>query len=535
MTKFVPWNAIILSVIFPITGTKVLADAAAIYCVENTVSENQGTGVLNLVPSDARRTVEAIKSSMSISRAIGVVGCTLIDRNTLAIVPDPDKVGGDFIVIDGPSLGQVLRSDFPEEANFIVAHEMAHILNDDFGPGRADVSRRKKEDEADKFAVCAVARLSGSWSSLALFLRNLRDLQSEDYSLFADVEDNLKNEFNKCYVERRGETIAGPPIGVGPSIFYLDLNTEELRGHAASVSFSPSGDVLAVVMEIRDERIVRFFETKTWQTIAAAPIELGNIFASRFSPDGRFLVLAGFLDGAAIYDREKNWTRTTINPKRGDVKDFAFLPDENSTIVTASDDGNACIVNITNPQSLRCFEHRDEAGKPIELFSVAVSPDGTEIATGTYRSINRWAVQNNRTPIATIETRDLAVDLEYSMSGEILYAAIEDEGLFGFPIGDGRRKVIFSEGMSAYDTFIQLNSTGDRLLASMGGYNNVQITAFSTRFANPVFSITEDDYFRDSNDKYVDRVRRIYDYEISRDNKYLAIVGHAVMVFELLQ
>ncbi|MEP5757904.1 MAG: hypothetical protein ABJ327_01080 [Litoreibacter sp.] len=449
----------------------------------------------------------------------------------MAIVPNPDQVGGDFIVIDSPSLGQVLRTDFPEEATFLVAHEMAHIINDDFRAARAQLTTRIKEDQADKFAVCAVARLSGSWESLAVFLRNLRDVPSEDYSQFIDVEANLRSEYDRCYVARRGEEATQSPNNIGDIAFYLDLDTEALKGYSTSVSFSPSGDILAAVMVINGDRIVRFFETGSWQTVAVAPIEQGNIFESGFSSDGRYLALAGFLDGVAIYDRMNNWERITINPTRDDVRDFAFVPGVEDTIVTASVDGNACIVNILNPRSMRCFEHSNESDGPIALFSVAVSPDGTEIATGTYGTIYRWTVRNNQSPTAIVDVgQTLVTDLEYAVSEQLLFAAIDQKELVGLPLDETEDRAFFTAQIN--DSWIQLDSSGDRLFTS---YFSDRLTAFSTKLANPVFSLSDDDYIFDSVASFDGgrRVRAIFDFEVSTNNRHLAIAGYALAVLEL--
>ncbi len=329
--------------------------------------------------------------------------------------------------------------------------------------------------------------------------------------------------------------IQQPPSNTGEAVFYLELKTSTLQGHATSVSFSPNNDLLAVVMEISDKRLVRIYDTTNWEKVKDLRIEGGNIFESRFSPDGRFLVLAGLLDGVAVYDRHNDWSRFKVDVhKDDDVHDFAFVPEKGNTIVTASDDGKACIVDLEAPRiaAPKCFHYVRKNGTNDPLFSVAVSQNGQEIATGSkYGVIYRWNIRDNSMPlwISSSPYDGWITDLEYSNKNDLLVAAVDNEGIFGIPTDSQRKNVIFSD--SAQEPFIQLNSSGDRVFALMHGWDT-EVIGYSMQ-AVRVFSFSEDSYFTLRATGIRVRTRSIFDFEVSTNNRHIALAGHNVLVVEL--
>ncbi|MFP7572506.1 hypothetical protein, partial [Marivita sp. S2033] len=166
-------------------------------CIEEAQSEAaMNEGVLGLAPSEAEGIVSQISDTIGLNRPVDVVPCEFM--RDIAIVPPTAPSVGDYILINTGLLSFVLDGDTPEQAHFIVAHELAHILNADFSPKKAAMARRQKEDEADLFGVCAVARLGGSWTNLERFLKRLRSVEHDDYSLYDEVSDALKTRFENC-------------------------------------------------------------------------------------------------------------------------------------------------------------------------------------------------------------------------------------------------------------------------------------------------------------------------------------------------
>ena len=287
-------------------------------------------------------------------------------------------------------------------------------------------------------------------------------------------------------------------------------------------------------MEIRDERLVRIYDTSNWEEVAELCIEDGNIFESRFSPDGRFLVLAGDLAGVAVYDREIGWMRFSVDVHERDVPDFAFVPEEGNTIVTASRDGRACIVNLEAPRAAsRCFHYDRGNGNNDPLFSVAVSQNGQEIATGSvYGVIYRWNIRDNSTPRwISSPYSGWIYDLEYSQEDDLLIAAVDNEGIFGIPVNSQTNNAIFSD--STHEPFIQLNSSGDRVFALMDSISGTEIISYSMSIAAPVFSFSQDSYFKLEEAGTWVSPGSIFDFEVSTSNRYIALAGKNVLVVEL--
>ena len=118
---------------------------------------------------------------------------------------------------------------------------------------------------------------------------------SQDVSLADIGREDLEHRITELQLAQTTLINSRTPSQTGEAVYYLELNNSTLQGNAKSVSFSPSEDVLAVVIEIENEPLVRIYDTSNWEEIEELQIEGGNIFESRFSPDGRFLVWQAIL------------------------------------------------------------------------------------------------------------------------------------------------------------------------------------------------------------------------------------------------
>lgn len=157
--------------------------------------ENENVG-FSLAPPVAEKIVSEISDTIGLDRPVKIVPCNYM--NEIAVVPPFQDNSNEFILVNSNRLSIVLDGDTPEQAQFVVAHELAHILNADFSSRKSGTSRRIKEDRADLFAACAVARLRGNWSSLDQFLKRLRSVDHEDYSLYDGVIGAIKKRFDSC-------------------------------------------------------------------------------------------------------------------------------------------------------------------------------------------------------------------------------------------------------------------------------------------------------------------------------------------------
>lgn len=215
--------------------------------ISEKAAEESGKA-FSLAPPEASHIVSQISSSIELDRPVGVIPCDFMRE--IAVVPPKAPNGTDYILINTNLLSFILDTNSPEQAQFIIAHELAHILNADFSHAKDQISRKVKEDEADLFGTCAVARLGGDWANLETFLLRLRSVEHEDYSLFNDVRVTLKNKFAECasgttnfevveeVLPRADEEFVQGTRGINPN--YVD--PESMLRCAGCVGWVPVGD-----------------------------------------------------------------------------------------------------------------------------------------------------------------------------------------------------------------------------------------------------------------------------------------------------
>ena len=146
--------------------------------------------------------------------------------------------------------------------------------------------------------------------------------------------------------------------------------------------------------------------------------------------------------------------------------------------------------------------------------------------------IYRWNIKDNSTPLWTSSPYNgLIYDLEYSQEHDLLIAAVENEGIFGIPVNSQTNNVIFSDFPRV--SFLQLNSSGDRLFALMNPTGEAEIISYSMSTAAPVFSFSAESYFNlGETDTWVSP-GSIYNFEVSTSNGYIALAGKNLLVVEL--
>jgi hypothetical protein len=79
----------------------------------------------------------------------------------------------------------------------LFGHELGHFLNEHF-TARANVPPAQQEEEADRFAGCAVARLGGEWDVLADLLSRLRREKDELYPNRVQSLEAALQGFRRC-------------------------------------------------------------------------------------------------------------------------------------------------------------------------------------------------------------------------------------------------------------------------------------------------------------------------------------------------
>jgi hypothetical protein len=151
-----------------------LARASPAYCVKTYFESLKRDGpTLGISASDAQRLVQRVSESIGLQSTAQVIPCSG-EPKAYAWPGDgsQDVPDGQYIIYDPDWVREVIGKD-QVQAVALFGHELGHFLNQDFTV-RRDEERRVKERDADHFAGCAVAKVTGDFSKLEDLLSRLR-------------------------------------------------------------------------------------------------------------------------------------------------------------------------------------------------------------------------------------------------------------------------------------------------------------------------------------------------------------------------
>ena len=158
----------------------------------------------------------------------------------------------------------------------------------------------------------------------------------------------------------------------------------------------------------------------------------------------------------------------TLSGHRGNVNALAFAAEGKYLFAAAGENGLFGEVrqwNVADGKLVRAFEgHRDA------LFSVAVSPDGKTLATGSYdQKIKLWNIESGE-EVRTLSGHNGCVfDLAFRPDGKLLASASADRTVKLWDVASGERRDTLSQSLKELHT-VAFSPDGKRLAA--GGVDN---------------------------------------------------------------
>lgn len=151
-----------------------------------------------------------------------------------------------------------------------------------------------------------------------------------------------------------------------------------------------------------------------------------HLFSLALSPTGRLLAAGGTDGSIDVWDLELN-TPTHISAHNGkQVRGLAFSGD-GARFASAGWDGRVVLWDAEKRKRIRDWEFLDEAGQPLDVFSVAFSPDGQTLAATVGHDIRLMNVETGGEYTPLRGHQNVIRRIVFAPNGEEL-AAIDDDG-----------------------------------------------------------------------------------------------------------
>jgi len=216
-----------------------------------------------------------------------------------------------------------------------------------------------------------------------------------------------------------------------------------------------------------------------------ASVDALPVTAIAYSPNGKRLAIARF-QSIAVRDVETNETLRTLDEHPGKVNDLAFSPDGKLLLAATGVTGlygQVAIWNAASGERVGKIEgHRDT------LYAVAISPDGSRIATGSYdKKVIIWDAPAKK-PIHTLTQHNGPVyDLAFSPDGALLASASADETVKIWHVASGKR--LDTLGQPEGEQYAVLFSPDGKYVVAGGADNRIrvwQVVSQDRRQINPL-------------------------------------------------
>jgi len=191
------------------------------------------------------------------------------------------------------------------------------------------------------------------------------------------------------------------------------------------------------------------------------------INALAYAPGPKLIAVARYGE-VELHSAESHALVRTLTGHRGNVNALVFSADGQHLFAAAGEAGLFGEVrqwNVADGKLIHVFEgHRDA------LYSVAVSPDGTTLATGSYdQKIKLWKIATGEEAKTLSGHNGCVFDLAFRPDGKILASASADRTVKLWDVASGERRDTLSQSLKELYT-VAFSPDGKRLVA--GGVDN---------------------------------------------------------------
>ena len=188
------------------------------------------------------------------------------------------------------------------------------------------------------------------------------------------------------------------------------------QGNINSMTFSPDGSIIASGMSGSS---IKLLDVSTMDLLASLDGHAREIRGVAFSPDGELLVSASFDNTVKLWDVSTREEIATLTGHTNAVSTAVFLRD-GGALASGSYDNSVKLWDVVARKEIATLRH-DQG-----VYSVAVSPDGTVLAAGSFPEIILWDLVTRR-EIATLNGHTSnVVSLLFSPDGTTLISGSWD-------------------------------------------------------------------------------------------------------------
>ena len=357
------------------------AEAQPALCVKDYLAKRKSDKTLGIALAEAERIVSQVADSIGLRRPVVVVPCAYAQQ----AYAWPGSVGSgvpndEYIIYNPDWVREVLGKD-QVQAIALFGHELGHFLNGDFTV-RKNLPRVQQEGDADRFAGCAVARLSGDFSRLEDLFSRLRLERTGDYPDRLTSIAAAKEGFAGC----KGAPSVPPALSVEVRFRINQINEVlETAGDQQKLCF----DELEVERTVAGSCIRDYLEK---MSIVATAFELGGIYRS----PGK--------DDATVWIGTSGYGLRHL-PERNGYKSKAFAESNMSDLLSqvpevlpsfASATSTSPEISLTNLRRLAKFsetdvladwfkrhqaqgEYKDKYGSAYKVYEVQVDDYGERL------------------------------------------------------------------------------------------------------------------------------------------------------------
>lgn len=227
-----------------------------------------------------------------------------------------------------------------------------------------------------------------------------------------------------------GTLVAAGTIGGAAMVWDVRTGDEflTLEGHdlaVNSVSFSPDGQRLATASQDGTGKV---WDLRTGDELLTLEGQNGPVYHVQYSPDGTRMATGSEDATARVWDAETGKELLVLSGHRETVGNLSFSPD-GTLLATGSDDGTARIWDVTpqgSREALIILNPVHAGGMPP---NVAYSPDGTRLVTpGPDGQVRIWDASSGET-VGSLSAPGEVFDVAVSPDGGQIAATALDFGL----------------------------------------------------------------------------------------------------------